>query len=339
MGAMLGGSFGYWVHVLFPSVTANPGAYALVGMASVFAASAHAPLTAFLIVFEMSGDYKMILPLMVTVGLSTLLSQYMRRFSIYTLKLVKRGIPLERDHDVDVMRGLKVGEVMTQDPDVVQTQMSVHDLADTFIRTHHHGFPVLDEAGHLYGLVTVQDLGEATAQGSTDGLTIADIARRDVLTANPNEPLSTALRYMSDWNIGRIPVVDPQEPTHLVGLLRRQDIVCAYRDAMLRKFEAQHRRQNLRLGQMIDTTILEFQLLPGMAATGQRLRELHLPARALIISVRRDNQILIAHGDTLLQAGDAVMVLAQKDAVDALRRALIGEERDKSASRRRCRRC
>ena len=143
MGAMLGGAFGYWVHALFPAFTASMGAYALVGMAAVFAASAHAPLTAFLIVFEMSGDYRMILPLMVTVGLSTLISQRLRRYSIYTWKLAKRDIPLERDRDVDIMRGLNVGEVMTYEPDVINGQASLQELSDAMTRTGHHGFPVI----------------------------------------------------------------------------------------------------------------------------------------------------------------------------------------------------
>ena len=144
MGAMLGGAFGYWVHILFPAFTGSMGAYALVGMAAVFAASAHAPLTAFLIVFEMSGDYRMILPLMVTVGLSTLISQRMRRYSIYTWKLAKRDIPLERDRDVDIIRGLNVGEVMTFEPDVIDGQASLQELSDAMARTGHHGFPVID---------------------------------------------------------------------------------------------------------------------------------------------------------------------------------------------------
>jgi CIC family chloride channel protein len=324
MGAMLGGAFGAGVHYLFPAVTGVSGAYALVGMASVFSAAAHAPLTAFLIVFEMSRDYQMILPLMITVGLSTLLSQYLRRYSIYTFKLIKRGIPLERDQAVDVMRGIKVREVMTEQPDVVRTTMSLQELTETFTRTHHHGFPVLDEADQFYGLVTVQDLERATDKDSFQGYTVADIASREVITVSPNDPLSIALRYMSDRDVGRIPVIDPQEPGRLVGLLRRQNIIRAYRSAILSKLEAQHRRQNLRLGHLTETEILEIRLKPGMTAVGRRIQDLHLPPQALITSVRRDDQVLIAHGETLFQPDDTVVVLVRKDGVEPLRQALIG---------------
>ncbi len=324
MGAMLGGGFGYWVHLLFPASTATSGAYALVGMASVFSAAAHAPLTAFLIVFEMSGDYRMILPLMITVGLSTLLSQYLNRYSIYSLKLAKKGIPLERDRDVDVMKGLTVREVMTQNPDVVRAEMSLKELADTFVRTRHHGFPVVDRSRRLLGVVTMQDLEQATAQDSVDSLKVADIAAKEVVVAYPDDPLSKALREMSRRDFGRIPVVDPQTPTKLVGLLRRQDIIRAYRHAILRKLEQQHQREQVRLGRLTDTEILEFALKPSMAAVGQHIKDLNLPPQALITSIRRNGQIIIAHGETLFQAGDQVVIMTQPDTAKAVRRVIVG---------------
>jgi CIC family chloride channel protein len=325
MGAMLGGAFGHGVHHLFPDLTASAGAYALVGMASVFAAAAHAPLTAFLIVFEMSGDYRMILPLMVTVGLSTLISQQLRRQSIYTLKLAKRGIPMERERDVDVMRGLTVGEVMTNTPDVVRGDMSLQELADVFTRTHHHGFPVLDAVDRFLGMVTIQDLERTTARTSILGMMVSDITQKNVVVAYPDEPLSKALQFMSDRDVGRIPVVDREDTTHLVGLLRRQNIVRAYRHAILKKLENQHRRESLRLGSLTDMEVLEVPLSEGMAAVGKCIMDLNLPSQALITTVRRDDRIIIAHGETMLQAGDIVIVLLQQNLVDTLQKLLTGD--------------
>ncbi len=325
MGAMLGGTFGHWSHSLFPTITASAGAYALVGMASVFAAAAHAPLTAVLIVFEMSGDYRMILPLMVTVGLSTLLSQFLRGYSIYTLKLAKRGIPLERDRDVDVMRGITVGEVMTQEPEVLYADMSLEEMADVITHSRLNGFPVLDRDGRFVGVATIQDLERAAAAGPLAGKKVADIMQRKVVTAHPDDPLSKALRYMSDMDIGRMPVVDPEDPTRLVGFLRRRDIIRAYRHAILHKLERQHRNDNLRLGHLTNTEVLEIPLAPGMAAVGRRIQDLHLPSQALITSIRRDDKIIIAHGETLLQPGDTVVALVQHGAEDGLRKAVTGE--------------
>ena len=326
MGAMLGGVFGHWTHILFPAVTADAGAYALVGMASVFAASAHAPLTAVLIVFEMSGDYRMILPLMVTVGLSTLLSQHLRRYSIYTLKLVKRGIPLERDREVDIMQGLKVSEVMTQQPEVLHADMGLEEMADVVTHSRLNGFPVLDGDGRFVGVATIQDLERATSEGPIAGRTVAEIMKREAATVYPDDPLSKAVRCMSDMDIGRVPVVDPQDPTRMVGFLRRRDIIRAYRRAILHQLEVQHKDDSLRLGRLTNTEIVEIPLTPGKAAVGRRIRDLPLPPQSLVTSIRRDDEIIIAHGETLLQPGDTVVVLAQRGAEDDLRRALEGED-------------
>lgn len=313
MGAMLGGAFGHLVHAAFPGFTGGAGAYALVGMAAVFSASAHAPLTAFLIVFEMSGDYRLILPLMITVGLSTLISQSLRRESIYTLKLARRHIPLERGRDIDIMRGVSVGEVMTRDPDVIQAGASLEELSDALIRTRHHGFPVLDDK-RFVGIVTYDDLKLASVNATDGARIVADIVHRDVVNVRPQDPLSKALLMMSDREVGRLPVVDPGDPSRLVGLLRREDIVRAYRHAVLRKLELQHERENVALGRLTHTDVLQVPLSPGMAAVGKRVRDLPLPLQVLIISIRRGAKVLIPHGETLLQAGDTLVALAQHEA-------------------------
>jgi CIC family chloride channel protein len=322
MGAMLGGTFGYWVHALFPGFTGSVGAYALVGMAAVFAGAAHAPLTAFLIVFEMSGDYHMILPMMITVGLSTLISQRLRRYSIYTYKLYKRNVPLERDRDVDIMRGLSVGETMTRDPDVMYGDATLQELGDALIQTHHHGFPVLDQHNHLLGIVTYDDLKRATADGSDREIHVADITQHDVMTVFPQDPLSKALLMMSGRELGRLPVVDPKDTSRLVGLLRREDIVRAYRQALLRKLETQQERDSMSLGQLTDTEVVQIPLEPGMAAVGQRIRDLKLPPQVLIINIRRGEEVLIPHGETLLQTCDIVVAITQQDVTAELQRVL-----------------
>ena len=321
MGAMLGGVFGYWVHVMFPDITATSGAYALVGMAAVFSAAAHAPLTAFLIVFEMSGDYRIILPLMITVGLSTVLSQAMRRYSIYTLKLMKKGIPLERDRDVDVMKGIMVNEVMSTTPDIIPAEMPLDELANVFMQTHHHGFPVVDKEQHLVGVVTVQDL-EINIDKENGKRTVADITTHNPATVFPDEPISKALRLMSEHDFGRVPVVSRQDPQQLVGLLRRGDMIRAYRQAILRKLEQQHRSQNVRLGRLTDSEIVEVTLTRDTATVGMPVRSLRLPNHALITSIRRRSDIIIPHGDTLLEPGDQVTLLARTGTALLVKRAL-----------------
>jgi CIC family chloride channel protein len=262
---------------------------------------------------------------MVTVGFSTLLSQYMRRYSIYTLKLFNRGVPLERDRDVDLMQGVTVGEVMTPSPDIVPEKMTLRELSDTFTRTSHHGFPVLDSRDRLSGIVTLKDLEGAADDPGWPELKVSDIAQRDLLTAYPDEPISKALGRMSIRDLGRMPVVDRKDSGRLVGLLRRNDIIHAYRHAVRRKLESQYRDECLQLGRLTETDIVELVLTSGMPGVGRRIKELKLPTHALITSVIREGEIVIAHGDTLLQAGDKVIVITRRGSADAVRNALLGK--------------
>jgi CIC family chloride channel protein len=321
MGAMMGGVFGHLVHTWFPTITAAPGAYALVGMAAFFSAAARAPITAIIILFEMTGDYRIILPLMLATVVSTLLAEHLHRESIYTMKLSRRGVRLERGLDVDVMQGVTVGEVMTQDVDTVPATLSLRELAAEFERTHHHGFPVLDEEGKLFGIVSLQDMQRALQRKDWRQLTVADIATRDPVTVYPNDPMWVALRKMAPRDLSRLPVVDPDDPKKLLGVLRRPDLVRAYNVAIMRRMDHQHRLERLRLGRLTDTQFVEFDLPETSPAVGKRLCELPLGSDCLVVSIRRDRQVLVAHGDTVLEPGDHITVFTKRRGRDAVCKA------------------
>jgi CIC family chloride channel protein len=323
VGAMLGGTFGDLVHRLLPGVTGPVGAYALVGMAAVFAGAAHAPMTAMLIVFEMSGDYRLILPLMLATGISTVLSQRIRRDSIYTLKLSRRGIHLERGRDVDVMQGVTVGEVMTTDVAVVPLSVSLAELAAKFATTHHHGFSVVDDAGGLVGVVSIQDLERALVAGAVEGQRVADIATTEgLLVAYPDEPMWRALRRLGTRDIGRLPVVEREGSTRLVGVVRRSDIVRAYNHAIVKRAHHQHRVETLRLGKLDAATFVQIEIPPQSSVVGRRVSELDLPEACLVVSVRRGRNLHVAHGYTVLQAGDQLTVFAANASLPLVRQCL-----------------
>jgi len=318
MGAMFGGAFGKVAHALFPAITASSGAYALVGMSAVFAAAAHAPITAVLIVFEMSRDCRLILPLMLATVLATLLSEHLRRDSIYTLKLSRRGIHLERGHDIDVMQGIEVGEAMTTRFDTVPADMPLTDLARTFRESHHHGFPVVDANGDLVGVVTIQDLERAASRGDALRLTAGDVATRSLLVAYPDEPLWAALKRMGARDIGRLPVVSRDNPKKLVGLIRRADIIKAYNTAIIRRMELQQRTERLRLGKLTGTDFLELEVSPDSPMVGKPLRDLQLPHECVLVSVRRGRKLIIPHGDTVLQPGDRITAFVAEECRSAI---------------------
>jgi len=237
IGAMLGTALGMLLNELFPTITAPAGAYGVAGMAAVFSGAARAPFSAILIMFEMTGNYGIILPLMTSVVTSTVLARALKRESIYTLKLLRRGVDVEQEEVGDIMRTIKVHEVMTRDFPSVPPTMPVKELVKLFQKTGHHGFPVVNEEGELVGVVTASDV-ERSLSRSNGELTVGDIATKSPFVAYPDQSLDRVL-VAAEEEYGRIPVVSRDDRRRLVGVLRRHDIIRAYRKkvAQMRKGE------------------------------------------------------------------------------------------------------
>jgi len=238
MGAMLGGTFGHIVNILFPSITAPAGAYAMAGMAAFFGGAAHAPVTAIIVAFELTGNYHIILPIMLATVISTLVAQSIHPSSMYTLKLVRRGIKVRRGapgQELFVMDSITVGEAMSKQIEVVPLGLPLLDLMEKFDKTHRHGFPVLDEVGELTGVVSIKDLDTAIAAGNLKGRTVADIATTDLLVAYPYEPMGAALQRLGIREISRLPVVEEEGSRKLVGIVLRTDIINAYNQALAKR--------------------------------------------------------------------------------------------------------
>ncbi len=320
MGAMLGGAFGEAVHTLWPNLTAPAGAYAIVGMAALFAGAARAPLTAVLILFELTGDYRIILPLMFAVVVSTVFARRLAQESIYTEKLVRRGILWRAGRDLNVMEMVRVGEAMTQDLSVVPEHMTISQLVQELDRTKHHGFPVVDGNGLLVGIVTLQDVRRGLEQGKR---TVREIYTPDPLVLFPDQTLNDAMRLFGLRGVGRIPVVDRANPRRLLGVLRRADVVEAYNVGLARKLDLEQRVQQVWMRSVSGTEVFEVELAETSVAVGHRLRDIPLPPNSVIVSIRRGTQVLVPHGGTMLEAGDRVMVLSDHaHAVEARERLL-----------------
>ncbi|MBN1121729.1 MAG: chloride channel protein [Anaerolineae bacterium] len=331
MGAMLGASFGLLMQKLFPGITAPAGAYALVGMAAVFSASAHAPITAVLILFELTGDYRIILPLMLTVVISTLLAgRLLKGESIYTLKLTRRGVRLQRGRDVDVMQSVTVSEIMTRDTPSVLMSTTIVELSEIFSHRRHHGFAVVDDAGKLLGVVTLDDLDRAVAKKLPRQTTAVEIAtpRERLLVAYPDESMGAVLSRMGIRGLGRLPVVSREDPGELLGVIRRRDVIQAYHIALTRRAELQHRAARLKLRNLNDTEFIELLLTGESPIIGKMLTEIAscLPEECVLVSIRRGDSVIIPHGDTVFQHNDQVTAFVHSRDAQALKHCVYGQE-------------
>jgi len=235
IGAMLGGALGTAAHQFFPALTATSGAYALVGMAAVFAGATRAPFTAIIMLWEMTRDYNIILPLMVAVVISTVISRSLNRETIYTLKLVRRGIDLHQLDQASPLREVTVGKAMTRDFPTVPPKMPVSELLTKLRDTGLHGFPVVDKDGNLVGMVTLSDIEAMMAKGDVSDLTVGDIASKSIIVAYPDEYVHDVFVRLGTREVGRIPVVDRNKPERLLGVLQRQDVLAAYAKAIRRR--------------------------------------------------------------------------------------------------------
>jgi CIC family chloride channel protein len=235
IGAMLGGAMGTVSHQFLPAHTATSGAYALVGMAAVFAGATRAPFTAIIMLFEMTRDYNIILPLMVAVVISTVISRSLNRETIYTLKLVRRGVDLHQLDQASPLREVTVGEAMTRGFPTVLPQMLVSQLLTKLRDTGYHGFPVVDKDDNLVGMVTVSDIEAAMAKGDVSDMAVGDITSKSLVVAYPDEYVHDVFVRLGTREVGRIPVVARNNPKRLLGVLQRQDVLIAYAKVIRRR--------------------------------------------------------------------------------------------------------
>ena len=329
MGAMLGTVFELGVRKIFPAVIAPPGAYALIGMAATFTAAAHAPITAVIILFELTGDYRIILPLMLTVVITTIISQQLLKGeSIYTLKLSRRGVHLSRGRDVDILEGVLVKEVMSHDFNVISMNDTLRNLSILLNQTSSHGVVVLDEAGKLFGVVTVSDLRNVISSNfDLDETRVKDVAtkRTDLLITYPDETIGQALYRMGSRGLGRLPVISREDPGHVLGLVRRQNIIRAYHLALTRRSEITNKMKQLELDTEDHFEVIHLLVNEDSAIAGKKVSEIArlLPEDSLLISIKQDGRGVIPHGSTLISPNDYLTIIVNGDDVENLKEIII----------------
>ncbi len=323
MGALVGGAFGVVANALVPFEIGPPQAYALVGMGAMLTSVVHAPITAVLLLFEVTGDYHIILGIMASVVMSEMFAHRLHTESIYTERLARRGIQLNMGRDVNILELVTVEEAMTPDFTTIPHSMKLEQVQALFDHTGHHGFPVLDEEGLLCGMVTLTDIRRAIEQDMPPYTKVGQIATRDLVVAYPEQRLATVLHQFAMSDVGRLPVVDPVDTHVLLGVVRRSDIVKAYRRGAMQRAELEHRRQHMRMSSKSSAEMVEINVLPGGACDGRMVREVRMPGGAIMTAIRRNDLTIIPRGDTVLRGGDQLTVLAMPEHIERVERQLL----------------
>lgn len=306
MGAALGTGFArLFGNVWWGEEPLQAGAFAVVGMAAMFAVVGRAPLTSILIVFEVTGarDYGLILPLMLAATLATFLSERFGTDSVYTQALKRKGITIRPSGDLDILDTVQVGTVMATSPVTVQPDDLLAEVEDRLQRRRSHGAPVV-RGGELVGIVTMTDI--TRTDKDLGSATVGEVMTPKPVTVTPNTPVSTALERMSALGVGRLPVVDAVSPFRLVGMFGREEAVNAYHEGLTASTDRQLHRA--RLAQRTDpgAGYYDFRIPVGSIADGRLVREVSWSEGSTLVSVRRNRSVLVPRGDTRLLAGDVV---------------------------------
>lgn len=224
IGAMLGSAYGSGMHHLFPGITAPAGTYGLIGMGAVFAAAARAPITAVIIIFELTGDYRIILPLMLAIVLASGMSRLLSPDTIYTLKLRRRGIDLMRGRSANLMQLLTVGDAMQPLPEPLPADTALNDLIELLADSPNGSLPVIDKQGNYRGTVGPAQIEQAMRDNAVD-VTAGELAV-EVPSLTPEQTLENALGTLAEAR-GGLSVYDPAHGRP-IGWLNHSDVLHAY---------------------------------------------------------------------------------------------------------------
>lgn len=230
MGACLGAGLGHVFHSLFPSWTAGPGAYSLVGMGALVAATTHAPVSGILIIFELTNDYTIIPPLMLACVLALLTSSRLHRESIYAEKLKRRGIHLAEGRDVNLLRSMSVRDVMNTDPPTVPADLPFPDLVARLLAAPHPELLVVDPDRTLLGTVALTDVREMIPESESLGALIvaADAIQEESPFLLPDDNLDLGMHLFGRTRKEELPVCADARSRRLVGVVTRHHVIDAY---------------------------------------------------------------------------------------------------------------
>jgi CIC family chloride channel protein len=316
IGGMLGATIWRLSYHVLPGVPDNPAPFVIVGMMALFGGIAHAPLAVMLMVAEMTGNLSLLAPAMIAVGLSTMI---VGDATIYENQVNTRAdSPAHRlQLSFPLLSTLSVRHATIPPPLHFSPQQTVAEAEQMLAKHAVNGASVLDDAHHnLLGVLTLADIDRVPPEERNQDL-IEQAMNRDVWTIQADETLDVALEQLTSHRIGWMPVVEAQVGggKQVIGRISAQDIVRAYRGTLA--------KGSLRMRGMVEGTIMiESQIEAGMPLADRPLREAHLPAESLVVSIRRHNELLFPRGSTIIEPGDVVTFLVSPMGEERLQRYL-----------------
>jgi len=327
VGAALGGAFGTAVGQWAPFANGGPGAYALVGMGALVAATSHAPLTGIVIMFELTGDYQIILPLMLACILSSVVASSLKEESIYTQKLKWKGISLRQGREENILRHLEVRHVLRREYQSFPENATLPMILAEALGSTQTTFPLALHDGKLGGVIRVQDLHRALdGRGALESVLVAADLATPIQALKEDDNLEHTLELLNETGTDLLPVVDAEE--NLVGVVFARDVLERYSHALkklrLASTLAQRRSfsvqtDGIELGHGMRLAEVEV----PKAFQGKTLREAELRLRfgvEVLYVLRGPYRVRkFASSDLKLDAEDAMVIMAEAESLRKFR--------------------
>ncbi len=235
IGGCVGGAVGLFFHQVAPDIVASATPFIIVGMAGFFAGSSNVPITAVIVVSEITSSYHLLLPSMLVCSISYFLC---RRWNLYRAQVPnKAASPAHKgDFITDVLENIKVKDIFNPARAfaVIPEDMSFSQFCKFFRFTDQHYFPVVDREGRLSGIFSINDIRHCLFDDVDLGplVIVKDIARKDVITTTPSEDINSLLQKFTIRNIDRIPVVKDDDPTQFLGMISRREVIAFYNKSL-----------------------------------------------------------------------------------------------------------
>ncbi len=237
LGAMLGSACGSIFHQWLPQIVPATGGYGIVGMGAMLGAVVQAPMTAIIMVFELTNAYTVILPMMTACILATLVQKSILRGSIYTLSLTHKGIDIQAGREMGILSNLHVKDIMEAECVQVPSTTPYQEVMQRCLNHPGNYIYIVDEKEDLEGVISFSDLKEFIFEDGLNGLILAkDLINPDIIYVTPEESLASSLNKFSFIDMEQLPVVERNNGSRKVkGIITRNQLMKAYRQEMLKR--------------------------------------------------------------------------------------------------------
>jgi len=326
LGAMTGNFIGSLFHQAFPSSISSPGAFSLVGMGAVVAAATHAPITAIIIIFELTNDYKIILPLMLSCIIASFMTVGVHKESIYTMKLKRRGIIFSEGREVNILKSFAVKDFISHDYQLFINTERVGKIIDQAIGSKHHSFQIVDAENNHIGCFALNQLKNLLEEKDiVDSFVIAqDLAVTDI-KLDYEDNLEKAMKIFGRTDVAEIAVLQNRK---FSGVVKRKDVIETYNHEIIKREAAAGLVQRMKF----TTDMQSFDFGTGyklmeidapLAFWNKSLKELDLKAfhRIDVLLIKRKyppQTITIPSGDEVIRKGDRLIIAGPEENISEI---------------------